>query len=68
MELPAEMIDYYEEHVEADSVHEQLAIRTICGALVDEEPSLAADVIFGAKTCLGLEDAFARRVLGEWGT
>lgn len=66
LELPAEMIGYYEEHVEADSVHEQLAIRTICGALVDEEPALAADVIFGARTCLGLEDAFARRVLGEW--
>ena len=24
---------YYDEHVEADAVHEQLAVRTICGAL-----------------------------------
>nr|WP_216094276.1 iron-containing redox enzyme family protein [Jiangella alba] len=36
--LPAEMIAYYDEHVEADAVHEQLAVRTICGALVAEEP------------------------------
>src|SRR5690606_18067946 len=42
------------------------AIRTICGALVEETPSLAADVVFGAMTCLGLEDEFARRMLGEW--
>lgn len=64
--LPAEMIEYYDEHVEADAVHEQLAIRTICGALVEETPSLAADVVFGAMTCLGLEDEFARRMIGEW--
>jgi hypothetical protein len=64
--LPGEMIAYYDEHVEADAVHEQLAIRTICGALVEETPSLAADVVFGAMTCLGLEDEFARRMLGEW--
>lgn len=64
--MPAEMIAYYDEHVEADAVHEQLAIRTICGALVAEEPSLAADVAFGAATCLGLEDKFARRMLEDW--
>ena len=31
--LPQAMIDYYLEHVEADAVHEQLAVRTICGSL-----------------------------------
>lgn len=65
--LPAEMIAYYDEHVEADAVHEQLAVRTICGALVDEEPAQTAEVVFGALTCLGLEDRFARRVLADWG-
>ena len=30
--LAQEMADYYDEHVEADAVHEQLAVRTICGA------------------------------------
>lgn len=64
--LPQEMIDYYDEHVEADAVHEQLAVRTICGSLVDAEPALIPDVLFGAFTCLDLEDRFARRVLDGW--
>jgi len=66
LELPQEMIAYYEEHVEADAVHEQLAVRTICGALVAEEPQLVDDVVFGAFTCLDLEDRYAQRMLDEW--
>ena len=66
VELPQEMIAYYEEHVEADAVHEQLAVRTICGALVAEEPQLVDDVVFGAFTCLDLEDRYAQRMLDEW--
>jgi hypothetical protein len=64
--LPAEMVDYYAEHVEADAVHEQLAVRTICGSLLDETPHLRDDVFFGAFTCLDLEDRFAHRMLAEW--
>ncbi|VXC30709.1 iron-containing redox enzyme family protein [Aeromicrobium sp. 9AM] len=66
LELPPEMIAYYEEHVEADAVHEQLAVRTICGSLVAEEPQLVDDVVFGAFTCLDLEDRYAQRMLDEW--
>ena len=40
LEFPQSLIDYYDEHVEADAVHEQLAVRAICGALVTEEPHL----------------------------
>ncbi|MCW2831583.1 MAG: iron-containing redox enzyme family protein [Aeromicrobium sp.] len=64
--LPAEMIGYYAEHIEADAVHEQLAVRTICGSLLEEEPALRDDMFFGAFSCLDLEDRFARRMLGEW--
>ena len=64
--LPAAMIEYYTEHVEADAVHEQLAVRTICGSLLEEEPALRDDVFFGAFTCLDLEDRFAHRMLGTW--
>ncbi len=66
LELPPEMIAYYEEHVEADAVHEQLAVRTICGALVEQEPQLIDDVVFGAFTCLDLEDRYAQRMLDAW--
>lgn len=64
--LPAAMIEYYTEHVEADAVHEQLAVRTICGSLLDDEPALRDDVFFGAFTCLDLEDRFAHRMLEAW--
>ena len=63
---PQEMVRYYTEHVEADAVHEQVAIRTICGGLLQDEPDLAADVWFGAWACLHQEDQVARRLLDEW--
>lgn len=62
----AELIAYYEEHVEADSVHEQLAVRTICQSLIEDEPEVRSDVMFGAFTCLDLEDRFAAAMLESW--
>ncbi|WP_157432474.1 iron-containing redox enzyme family protein [Aeromicrobium sp. Root472D3] len=64
--LPDSMAEYYDEHVAADAVHEQLAVRTICGSLLDEEPALRDDMFLGAFTCLDLEDRFARRMLEGW--
>jgi len=65
--FPDEMVGYYAEHVEADAVHEQLAVRTIVGGLLADEPELEEDAWFGAFTCLDLEDRFARRMLAGWG-
>jgi hypothetical protein len=65
--FPGEMAAYYLEHVEADAVHEQVALRDVCVQLVREEPCLEADVWFGAWACLDLEDRTARRLLGGWG-
>ena len=64
--LAPEMVDYYDEHVAADAVHEQLAVRSICGSLLAAEPALVGDVFFGAFSCLDLEDRFARHVLAQW--
>lgn len=61
-----ELVEYYTEHVEADAVHEQLALREICGRLVEEEPYLAGDVLLGAAVCLELEADLARLLLEEW--
>jgi hypothetical protein len=65
--FPAEMIGYYTEHVEADAVHEQVALRDVCVRLVEEDPSLEPDVWFGAWACLDLEARTARRLLDLWG-
>ena len=37
----AEVTDYFDEHVEADAVHEQIAARDLAGALVADEPGAA---------------------------
>ena len=57
--LDATMIGYYTEHVTADAAHEQVAVRAICGALLDQEPALWDDVFFGAFTCMDQEDRVA---------
>lgn len=64
--MPAEMIAYYDEHVEADAVHDQVAVREICGSLLADEPQLLDDVFFGAFTCLDLESRFASERLASW--
>jgi hypothetical protein len=66
LELPAEIIGYYDEHVEADAVHDQVAVRQVCGPLLVREPHLVDDVFFGAFTCMDLEARFAREQLASW--
>jgi len=61
------MAAYYDEHVEADAVHEQLAARDICGAMVAREPHLWADVHLGVRAVFELEARFATRLLDSWG-
>jgi hypothetical protein len=65
--FPEELVDYYTEHVVADAVHEQVALRDVCVALLRQEPLLEPDVWFGAWACLDLEDRTARRTLDTWG-
>jgi hypothetical protein len=54
---------FFDEHVEADAVHEQIAARDLCGGLLDDEPDLAADVLLGASVCLGLDARAAGHTL-----
>jgi hypothetical protein len=64
--LGPEATEFYDEHVEADAAHEQIAVRDLCGSLVAGEPELAADVLFGAATALALEAPVAAHMLGAW--
>jgi len=58
--------DFFDEHVTADALHEQLAAHDLCGGLVRSEPELAEDVLFGAAACLHVDVRFAEHVLGAW--
>jgi hypothetical protein len=57
---------YFDEHVEADAVHEHIAARSLCGALVEESPDLHPDVLFGAATCVVLDAVSASELIGQW--
>jgi hypothetical protein len=62
----AEATDFYDEHVEADAVHENIAAHDLAGGLARQEPELVADIVFGARALLYLEDRFGRRLLEAW--
>jgi hypothetical protein len=64
--LDGPMAAYYDEHVEADAIHEHLAAHDICGTLAEDEPDQAAEILFGAWTCLDLEARFATALLEQW--
>ena len=64
--LPEEVAEYFDEHIEADAVHEQLALRDICAELVRQDPSLERDVFFGAAVCLHLDSAAAEQMIAAW--
>ena len=64
--LPTDASEFFDEHVEADAVHEQIAAHDLCGALVQDEPALLEDVLLGAATCLALDVAVAEHVLASW--
>lgn len=57
---------FYDEHVEADAVHEQIASVDMCGSLVAEHPELAGDVLFGAASSLAMDGLAAEHLLGAW--
>ncbi|MFL6076723.1 MAG: iron-containing redox enzyme family protein [Mycobacteriales bacterium] len=57
---------YYDEHVEADAVHEQLAAHDLCGGYAEQHPEAVPDVLFGARCCLAVERLFATHLLDRW--
>jgi hypothetical protein len=65
--LPEAVVDYWSEHVEADAVHEQVAVSQLCGALAAAEPDLVPDIVLGAQSCLTVDALAADAVLAGWG-
>ncbi|MEV7194539.1 iron-containing redox enzyme family protein [Streptomyces sp. NPDC093510] len=57
---------FYDEHVEADAVHEQVVRRDVVGGLLAAEPALEADVAFGVRATGFLEDRLGALLLTSW--
>jgi len=64
--MPEATATYFLEHVEADSVHEQVAARDLCGAFVGDHPDSAGDVLFGAACALHLDALSGEEILARW--
>jgi hypothetical protein len=59
-------LDFFDEHVEADSVHENIAVYDMAQALAVSEPALAGDILFGVRALLALEARWAKHLLESW--
>lgn len=57
---------FFDEHVIADAVHEQVAAYELAGGLANAEPHLVGDILFGARCAAYADAAFADWVLPRW--
>jgi hypothetical protein len=57
---------FYDEHVEADAVHESIAAWDLADRLAQAEPVLAGEIVFGGRALLALEALWAQHLLAAW--
>src|SRR3954467_13120269 len=57
---------FFDEHVVADAVHENIAAVDLAGGLVRQQPELCADVLWGARALVELEARWAAHLLDAW--
>jgi hypothetical protein len=57
---------FFDEHVEADAVHENIAAVDLAGGLVAQDPAMSPDVLFGARALALLDRLWADHVLACW--
>jgi Iron-containing redox enzyme len=65
--LGEDALDFFDEHVEADSVHENIAVYDMAQGLALSEPHLTDDILFGVRSLLDLDGRWAEHVLDAWG-
>jgi hypothetical protein len=61
-----EATHFYDEHVEADAVHENIAAWDLAGGLAADEPEVAAAILFGARALLQVEARWATHLMDSW--
>jgi hypothetical protein len=64
--LDGRATDFFDEHVEADAVHENVAAVDLAGGLARLEPEVAGDILWGARALVDVEARWARHLLGAW--
>lgn len=66
MQAPAACAAFYQEHVEADAVHEHVVRIDVVGDLLAREPQLDNDVVFGIRAHAAVEDRLAEVLMQAW--
>ena len=56
--------DFFDEHVVADAVHENIAAVDLAGGLARQEPGISAEILWGARALVLVEGDWARHVMG----
>ena len=62
----ADVTAYFDEHVAADAVHEQIAANDLAGSLAEDQPDLLADIFFGASACLVVDGWASAHMFDAW--
>jgi heme oxygenase-like protein len=57
---------FFDEHVEADAVHENVAAVDLAGGLAQQDPALAGDILWGAQALVAVEGRWTNHLLGAW--
>jgi hypothetical protein len=68
LDAPAEALDFFEEHVLADAVHENIAAVDLAGGFAALEPERAPDVLWGARALVAVEACADRHLMDAWET
>jgi hypothetical protein len=63
---PDDALDFFEEHVIADAVHENIAAVHLAGGFAELEPERAPDVLWGARALLELDTRAGRHMMDAW--
>jgi Iron-containing redox enzyme len=58
--------EFYDVHVQADLLHQQIATDDLIAGLVETDPIAAEDVAFGVAALLDVETSFADHLLQSW--
>ncbi len=58
---------FFDEHVLADAVHENIAAVDLAGGLARQQPALARDILWGARALVFVEGRWAAYLLDAWG-
>ncbi len=66
MSAPELCTRFYQEHVEADAVHEQVVRNDVVGDLLQREPHLEPDVVLGIRAFELVEDRLADHLMKSW--